>query len=47
MNDPPSRLRAFLGELKRRRVYHVAVVYVVVGLGVLGAAEVILDPPPC
>jgi TolB-like protein len=44
MNDPPSRLRAFLGELKRRRVYKVAVVYVVVGLGVLGAAEVILDP---
>ncbi|UCC84335.1 MAG: hypothetical protein JSW46_05235 [Gemmatimonadota bacterium] len=44
MNEPPSRLRAFLGELKRRRVYRVAVVYAVVGLGVLGAAEVILDP---
>lgn len=37
-------LGAFLSELKRRRVYHVAVVYVAVGLGVLGAAEVILDP---
>ena len=44
MSDPPSRLSSFLAELKRRRVYHVAVVYVVVGLGVLGAAEVILDP---
>jgi len=44
MNDPPSRLRSFLAELKRRRVYKVAVVYVIVGLGVLGAAEVILDP---
>jgi TolB-like protein len=44
MNDPPSRLNSFLSELKRRRVYRVAVVYVVVGLGVLGAAEVILDP---
>ena len=37
-------LRVFFSELKRRRVYHVAVVYVVVGLGVLGAAELILDP---
>jgi TolB-like protein len=44
MNDPPSRLQAFLGELKRRRVYRVAVIYAVVGLGVLSAAEVILDP---
>jgi TolB-like protein len=34
----------FLAELKRRKVYHVAVVYMVVGLGILGAAEVILDP---
>jgi TolB-like protein len=44
MADGGSRLREFLVELKRRRVYRVAVVYVVVGLGVLGAAEVILDP---
>jgi TolB-like protein/Tfp pilus assembly protein PilF len=34
----------FLAELKRRKVYRVAVVYGVVGLGILGAAEVILDP---
>jgi len=39
-----SSLRTALAELKRRRVYRVAVVYVVVGVGVLGAAEVILDP---
>ena len=40
----PTTLRTALAELKRRRVYRVAVVYVVVGVGVLGAAEVILDP---
>lgn len=34
----------FIGELKRRSVYGVAVAYIVVGLGVLGAADVILDP---
>ena len=39
-----SKISTFFSELKRRKVYHVAVVYVVVGLGVLGAAEVILDP---
>jgi serine/threonine-protein kinase len=39
-----SRLSAFFSELKRRKVYHVAAVYVVVGIGVLSAAEVILDP---
>jgi len=39
-----SRLFSFLGELKRRKVYRAGVVYVVVGLGTLGAAEVILDP---
>ena len=33
-----------MSELKRRRVYHVAVAYLVVGLGVLGAAELILEP---
>jgi hypothetical protein len=38
------KLSAFLAELKRRKVGRVAVMYVVVGLGVLGAAEVILDP---
>ena len=36
--------RAFLDKLKRRGVYRVAGAYVVVGLGVLGAAELILDP---
>ena len=39
-----SRFGSLLAELKRRRVYHVAVAYIVVGLGVLGAAELILDP---
>jgi TolB-like protein len=37
-------LARFLSELKRRKVYHVAVAYVVVGVGLLGAAELILDP---
>ena len=39
-----SKFSLFLAELKRRKVYRVAVVYVVVGLGILGASEVILDP---
>jgi TolB-like protein len=39
-----SRISVFFAELKRRKVYHVTVVYVVVGIAVLGAAEVILDP---
>ncbi len=39
-----SRLSVLISELKRRKVYHVATVYVIVGLGILGAAEVILDP---
>lgn len=42
MNEP--RVRRFFSELKRRRVYNVAVAYVVVGLGVLGAAELMLEP---
>lgn len=33
----------FLAELKRRKVYRAAVLYVVVGLGVLSAAELLLD----
>lgn len=40
----PERLTRFLAELRRRHVYRAAAAYVVVGLGVLGAAEVILDP---
>jgi hypothetical protein len=39
-----SKLSQLLTELKRRKVYRSAGVYVVVGLGILGAAEVILDP---
>jgi len=39
-----SKLSLFLAELKRRKVYRVAAVYIVVGVGILGAAEVILDP---
>jgi len=38
------RVQEALSELRRRKVYRAAAVYVVVGLGVLGAAEVILDP---
>ena len=37
-------LRTFLGELRRRKVYRASAVYVAVGLGILGAAELILDP---
>jgi serine/threonine-protein kinase len=39
-----SKISSFLGELRRRKVFRVATVYVAVGLGVLGAAELILDP---
>ena len=39
-----SKASQFIKELKRRRVYSAAVAYIVVGLGVLGGAEVILDP---
>lgn len=35
---------ALIAELMRRRVHRVAVGYVITGVGVLGAAEVILDP---
>ena len=38
------RVGVFLSELKRRKVYQVALAYIVVGLGVLGAAELIMDP---
>jgi hypothetical protein len=39
-----SEVLRFIKELRRRRVYGAAVAYIVVGVGVLGAAEVILDP---
>jgi len=39
-----SKISSLLAELKRRKVGRVAGVYIVVGLGILGAAEVILDP---
>ena len=39
-----SKIPSFLGELKRRKVFRVAAVYVAVGLGILGAAELILEP---
>jgi len=39
-----SGVSHFLSELRRRKVYRAAGVYVAVGLGVLGAAELILDP---
>ncbi|MGD2153286.1 MAG: tetratricopeptide repeat protein [Gemmatimonadales bacterium] len=40
MSDSGSGLRLFLGELKRRRVYRVAVVYAVVAFVVWQAAEI-------
>jgi len=39
-----SKLSRFFAELKRRKVYRVATVYVVVGLGTIAAAEGILPP---
>lgn len=39
-----SKASTFLTEMKRRKVFQVAVVYIVVGLGILAAAESILDP---
>jgi adenylate cyclase len=38
-----SRTRSFLAELKRRKVYHVAVVYVIVGFAVIEGAQLIFD----
>ncbi|MFH1765002.1 MAG: hypothetical protein ABIF09_12515 [Gemmatimonadota bacterium] len=38
-----SRLSTFLVELKRRKVYHVAVVYVVVGFGVASGAQYVFE----
>lgn len=40
MNDPPFHLHSFLGELKRRRVYRVAVVYAAVAFVIWQAAGV-------
>lgn len=37
-------MRTFIAELRRRQLYRITAGYVVVGLGVLGAAELILDP---
>ncbi len=39
-----TKASEFIKELKRRRVYRAAVAYIVVGLGVLGGADVVLDP---
>lgn len=39
-----DRVRRFVAGLRRQRVFRAAAAYVVVGLGVLGAAELILDP---
>jgi len=38
-----SKLSVFLGELKRRKVYHVAVVYAVVGFGVASGAQYVFE----
>ncbi|UCC81705.1 MAG: tetratricopeptide repeat protein [Gemmatimonadota bacterium] len=42
MNDPPSALRSFLIELKRRRVYRVAAVYAAVAFVIWQAADFVL-----
>jgi serine/threonine-protein kinase len=42
LTQGPERVSSFLGELKRRDVIKVAVVYIVVGLGVAQAADVFL-----
>jgi len=38
-----SRIRSFLAELKRRKVYRVAVVYVIVGFAVIEGGQLIFD----
>ncbi len=38
-----SRIRTFLAELKRRKVYRVAVVYVIVGFAVIEGGQLIFD----
>ncbi|NIM52940.1 MAG: tetratricopeptide repeat protein [Gemmatimonadales bacterium] len=43
MSDSASSLRVFLAELKRRRVYRVAVVYVIVGFAVIEGGQLIFD----
>ncbi len=40
----PRRFRTFLDELRRRKVIHVAAVYVVVGIALIEAADLILEP---
>jgi TolB-like protein/Flp pilus assembly protein TadD len=40
MSDRPSSLRVFLAELKRRRVFRVAIVYAAVGFVIWQAAEI-------
>ena len=39
-----TSIKTLTAELKRRKVYRTAYLYVVFGLGLLGAAELILDP---
>ena len=44
MSDPPSRLAAFLAELKRRRVFRVAVVYAGVAFIIFQIIDAIFEP---
>ena len=39
----PLQVRAFLSELRRRRVYHVAVLYIVVGYAVAQGAQFLFE----
>lgn len=40
----PGQFQQFLGELKRRKVFHVAAAYIVVGIGVVEGAQIIGSP---
>lgn len=41
MNQMPNRLKLFFADLRRRRVTRLATIYVVVGLGIIEAADII------
>jgi len=41
MSGKPGKLRLFIADLKRRRVTRLATIYVVVGLGIIEAADII------
>ncbi len=44
MSDPPSKLAAFLTELKRRRVFRVAIVYAGVAFIIFQVIDAVFEP---